>query len=742
MKKTLPFLIIAFLFSLGANAQLPAGALYDFTFTNGSLVNQASPGTADLTDNNQSAQLVADRTGSSNDAYRMNTDNFINTRQGNTSDQKEVSISFWMRANDSDITATLTQLLLIDSPNGYFNIRIDNSVPADGKKLSFYSRGSTTSGDRFASGRKSIPSLLDGQWHHIGITTAVTGSTINFTTYVDGVEETNFQQFALSNPNSGSAPLFLSDPRMVVAPQGGFPGSIDDIKYYQRTLTSAEVTALANDNAPPTIGSEVYVNTSATGTGTGADWTNAYTNLRLALDNHPGKDFWVAAGTYTIADGTIAGKSSSFIITDNTNVYGGFNGTESLLADRDPVANETIITGDQSNDDIATGLNESSTDRSDNIYTVIKVAGDNITIDGITITGGHANGTIGDDRSGSAIKVTPGNGNGLLVTNCTFKSNFSLAAGAFHVPLTGSSATMIIDRCVFTKNVAQLAPVIYGSIQTSNITLDLTLSNSLIYDNSTIDVSTGSQTGNMIWFRSDIGLGQFDGTITNNTITGNSTNQPSSSNRGVLWLTRIQGFSNIDVTNNIIVGNTNGAMNLQAIAVPSGNFNYPNDTRLINNLTSSSIQSSGSFLLFNNITGTAMFNDAANNDFTLAASSQAINAGDNNEVPATNLYDLLGNDRIANTTVDMGAYEFGATAGIEENSKLDFSLYPNPAIDMITVAIDHNAFAKANIYNLQGQLIASSQESSIQISDLTAGMYIIKIETTNGTTATQQFIKK
>ncbi|MDP5076734.1 MAG: LamG domain-containing protein, partial [Nonlabens sp.] len=655
-----------------ATAQLPTGALYDFTFTNGSLVNQASPGTADLTDNNQSAQLVADRTGSSNDAYRMNTDNFINTRQGNTADQKEVSISFWMRANDADITAAITQLLLIDSPNGYFNIRIDNSVPADGKKLSFYSRGSTASGDRFASGRKSIPTLLDGQWHHVGITTAVTGSTINFTTYVDGVEETNFQQFGLSNPNSGGAPLFLSDPRMIVAPQGGFAGILDDIKYYERTLTPTEITALANDNAPATIGTEVYVNASATGTGTGADWTNAYTNLRLALDNHPGKDFWVAAGTYTIADGTIAGKSSSFIITDNTNVYGGFNGTESLLADRDPVANETIITGDQSNDDVATGLSESSTDRSDNIYTVIKVAGDNITIDGLTITGGHANGTTGETKSGSAIKVTPGNGNGLIVTNCTLKSNFTSTAGAFHVPLTGNSATILLDRCIFTENVGQLAPVVYGSIQTSGITLDLTISNSLIYANRTVDTSSGSQTGNMIWYRSDIGQGQFEGSIINNTITENSTNQSSSSNRGVLWLTRIGGFSNVDIANNIIVNNTNGNSNLQEIAVPAGNFNYPNNTRVINNLVSTNIQSGSGIFSLGNLTGVAMFTDAANNDFTLAASSQAINAGDNNEVPATSLYDLLGNDRIANTTVDMGAYEFGSTAGIEEVTRLDF----------------------------------------------------------------------
>lgn len=294
---------------------------------------------------------------------------------------------------------------------------------------------------------------------------------------------------------------------------------------------------------------------------------------------------------------------------------------------------------------------------------------------------------------------------------------------------------------MFTENVAQLAPVIYGSIQTSNITLDLTLSNSLVYANRTVDTSIGSQTGNMIWYRSDLGLGQINGTITNNTITGNTTNQSSSSNRGVLFLTRIQGFSNINVTNNIIVGNTNGSGNLQAIAVPAGNFNYPNNVRLIHNLTAATIQNSGAFLLFNNITGAATFSDAANNDFTLASSSQAIDAGDNTEVPSTSLYDILGNNRIANTTVDMGAYEFGATAGIEEVNQLTISLYPNPATTILNIDCGNYAFAKAEIYNLQGQRVAISKTEEIDVQELKTGMYIIKVTTQNDAIASQQFIK-
>lgn len=56
----------------------------------------------------------------------------------------------------------------------------------------------------------------------------------------------------------------------------------------------------------------------------------------------------------------------------------------------------------------------------------------------------------------------------------------------------------------------------------------------------------------------------------------------------------------------------------------------------------------------------------ADNDFAPTEGSAAINAGDNNAVPADITTDLLGNARIVNGTVDIGAIEFGASPP-EEN---------------------------------------------------------------------------
>ena len=73
---------------------------------------------------------------------------------------------------------------------------------------------------------------------------------------------------------------------------------------------------------------------------------------------------------------------------------------------------------------------------------------------------------------------------------------------------------------------------------------------------------------------------------------------------------------------------------------------------------------------FSNISGASsvsnsdpLFTNPSNSDFTLQSTSPAIDAGDNTKIPTGILtLDLLGNDRIFNTTVDMGAYEFDPNA--------------------------------------------------------------------------------
>ncbi|MBN8644394.1 MAG: hypothetical protein J0L61_04030 [Planctomycetes bacterium] len=157
-----------------------------------------------------------------------------------------------------------------------------------------------------------------------------------------------------------------------------------------------------------------YVNDNAAGIDAGGSWTDAYTDLQMALRSvsragGPNSEVWVASGFYE--PGTT--RASTFVIPENTVMYGGFAGNETSLAQRtSPAFFITAMSG-------AIG----GSGDTDNCYNVVTMdatsEGTNI-IDGFTISGGYANGTGTQSRGG-----------GVLITgdcsprfrNCKFISN-------------------------------------------------------------------------------------------------------------------------------------------------------------------------------------------------------------------------------------------------------------------------------------------------------------------------------
>ncbi|PHR10804.1 MAG: hypothetical protein COA40_13180 [Aequorivita sp.] len=78
---------------------------------------------------------------------------------------------------------------------------------------------------------------------------------------------------------------------------------------------------------------------------------------------------------------------------------------------------------------------------------------------------------------------------------------------------------------------------------------------------------------------------------------------------------------------------------------------------------------------------------------------------------------------------------------VEDFSKNDFQIYPNPASHFLTIKskVDNYNF---NIYNSLGQHVnATLSENKIDISNLSSGIYFLKIETETGS-ATKKFIKQ
>ncbi|MEM1216744.1 MAG: hypothetical protein AAGJ82_13705, partial [Bacteroidota bacterium] len=107
------------------------------------------------------------------------------------------------------------------------------------------------------------------------------------------------------------------------------------------------------------LSAQVYVNQTATGSNDGTSWTDAYTDLSAALSaTSTGDEVWVAAGTYLPGDN----RNDFFRFPHDLQVYGGFNGTESALEDRDVNANTTILSGDLNGDDVQGNFTTNRTD--------------------------------------------------------------------------------------------------------------------------------------------------------------------------------------------------------------------------------------------------------------------------------------------------------------------------------------------------------------------------------------------
>jgi len=68
------------------------------------------------------------------------------------------------------------------------------------------------------------------------------------------------------------------------------------------------------------------------------------------------------------------------------------------------------------------------------------------------------------------------------------------------------------------------------------------------------------------------------------------------------------------------------------------------------------------------------------------------------------------------------------------------SVYPNPATDMIRFAnVAENTIKE--IYTLQGNKVMATTENNVSIANLPAGLYLIKVTTSDNKTATSKFRK-
>lgn len=146
-----------------------------------------------------------------------------------------------------------------------------------------------------------------------------------------------------------------------------------------------------------------------------------------------------------------------------------------------------------------------------------------------------------------------------------------------------------------------------------------------------------------------------------------------------------------------------------------------------------------------------IFSDASSVIYTLSPNSVAIDSGINEIYIGSELFehpefDVLGSPRIAGSQIDVGAIETSITHSINDEDKLQISIYPNPAQE--SIILDFSSFNSASvnlrIFDMKGRLVLeesyNNTQTIIDISSLRRGGYIVSIES-DGKRVNQFLIK-
>lgn len=123
-------------------------------------------------------------------------------------------------------------------------------------------------------------------------------------------------------------------------------------------------------------------------------------------------------------------------------------------------------------------------------------------------------------------------------------------------------------------------------------------------------------------------------------------------------------------------------------------------------------------------------------DLSLLPTSPCIDAGDPNYV-ATNETDIIGNNRIVNSVIDIGCFERQFGNVISEEKENSIAVFPNPCSDKLFIN-SNSAIKNIVVVDLTGREMKScvvgcqpttATENEIDISNLAEGIYFLQIKT-------------
>lgn len=228
------------------------------------------------------------------------------------------------------------------------------------------------------------------------------------------------------------------------------------------------------------FGQVIYVDSSATGLNTGISWDNAFNDLQNALAiAQAGDSIWVVQGTYFPTDNL--DRTISFNIPSGVKLFGGFQGSESNLQERDWDLYPTILSGDIG------GVGDST----DNSYTVVYTeVHDTLTqVDGFIICDGNADddeavGAYSPFKFGGGVYVVSGsNDAGFNLTNCKLLDNTALYwGGGMFISGLSNSVGIQIKNSLFDSNTGTFGGGLY-------FTGDMSLISETYFKNTTFNAN-------------------------------------------------------------------------------------------------------------------------------------------------------------------------------------------------------------------------------------------------------------
>ena len=244
-----------------------------------------------------------------------------------------------------------------------------------------------------------------------------------------------------------------------------------------------------------------HVNQSATGSGNGTSWEDAFTTIQAAIDAaDPGDNIWVAQGVY----------AESLTLADGVGVCGGFDGTETAFTQRDVAAHAAVI------------------DAQGARHAVVLQGVSETWLDGFVLTGADASGTAPDDSGGGVYCDGADTTN--VIANCTIYGNGAINHGGGIACYNGSSP--LIHACRICNNssnddggglycVSGSNPTVVNSVFSGNCSGDFGGAIAC-YTDCVLELVNCVISGNEAYRAGALRLSSSDAAITNCTVSANT----------------------------------------------------------------------------------------------------------------------------------------------------------------------------------------------------------------------------